>query len=204
MIRYPILCLLVVMASLLTAQSTERYIRVIGNASQEVSASGASLVVTISEVKANDYRDIAARSIEENKESLLSKLQSIGYSSKSINEVLPTGTRNSRGKNRQYSLTLNSVADLEKVVRLTQEGITFGNVKYDFKLTSELSQQLSISAIQDAKRKAKAIASASDLVAGKILNIEDKPLSLPSMRAKEAKDNVTVEHRVAVTFDLKD
>lgn len=191
------------MVSFLSAQSTERYIRVIGNAAESVVPASASIPVKIGKSMMRTKDTVIFRTFEENRQLLLEGLIPLGISEESLVEVMPDKNRNSSTRERRYQLTLDPDVPLEKVVNLTQEDISFGSASFDYYSNTELSQRLAIAAIQDAKRKAKVIAEASGLKAGKILNIEDKPLTIPPLRGQDAMDRRRVEHKVAVTFELK-
>lgn len=203
MMRYVLICLLLLFASLLPAQSTERYIRVIGNAAESVVPASASIPVKIKESMIRTKDTVIFRSFEENRQILLEGLILLGISEESLVEIMPDKNRNSRTRERRYQLTLDPHIPLEKIIDLTQEDISFGSASFDYYSNTELAQRLAIAAIQDAKRKAKVIAEASGMKAGKILNIEDKPLTIPPLRGQDARDRRRVEHIVAVTFELK-
>ncbi|WP_104735971.1 SIMPL domain-containing protein [Hanstruepera ponticola] len=199
-----ILFLTLLVSSFSYAQSTERFIRIIGNAKKELSADKAKIQITISEQKANKYQeDKKDISFEEVYNSVITELSNIGIEERDLELVIQN-----KGYSRLTSKSYYVITDfetLEMISNLQVEGFRVKQISYLFDISDEnLETELSLLAINDAKRKAKAICDEIDMEVGKILNIEVKESSYGTDKIENKKEDIIKSYRVAITFKLVD
>lgn len=199
-----ILILTLIFSTTIYGQSTERFIRIIGNAKKEINANKAKVQFSISEQKANknneNSKDI---SYEEAYNSTISELSKIGIYESEL-QLIIQGHSYSRSNSKNYYV-LTDFDKLEKISNIQVDGLRISNIKYLFDITDEdLETELSIKAINDAKRKAKAICDEINMKIGKILNIEVKESGYGTEKIENSKDEIIKSYRVAITFKLVD
>lgn len=199
-----ILFLTLIFSSIAHAQSTERFIRIIGNAKKEISADRAKVQFSISEQKANKYnknsKDI---SYEEAYNSAITELSKIGIPESEL-ELVIQGKNYSRGNSKNYYVITDFVK-LQDISNIQVDGLRVKDIKYLFDISDEnLETELSLKAIKDAKRKAKAICDEINMKVGKILNIEVKESSYGTDKIENKKKDIIKSYRVAITFKLVD
>ncbi len=185
-----------------SAQSTERYIRVIGQSDYTYKANSATLTVTVSEQQANEYRNVPYLSVDENVFALKRGIAQLGIDTGKVELALPETSRNLRTASQQYTVPVSDLGRLNGVYALAENGIQVSDIAYDYDAASIDPTALSIAAIDDARRKATALAEATNLKLGPVLNIEDRPLNLPKLKRGETEQVLT--HTVTVTFGLND
>ncbi len=199
-----LLILTLILSTSVYSQSTERFIRIIGNAKKEISADKAKIQITISEQKANKFnansKDI---SFEEAYKSTISALSKIGIEEREL-EIIIQGKSYSRSNSKKYYV-ITDFDKLEKISNIQVHGMRIKGVKYLFDISDEdLETELSLKAINDAKRKSKAICDEINMKVGKILNIELKESSCGTKKRESKKEEVIQSYRVAITFKLID
>ncbi|GAA0717831.1 hypothetical protein GCM10009430_15220 [Aquimarina litoralis] len=185
-------------------QSTERFIRIIGNAKKEITANKVKIQLAISEQKANKYdsnsKDI---SYEDAYKATVSELEKIGVKENKL-QLFIQNRSYSLGKSKNYFL-ITDLGKLEKVSNIKVDGLKISEIKYLFDSSDEnLETELSLKAINDAKRKAKAICKEINMKVGKILNIEVKESGYGAERNEGVKDKMIRSYRVAIMFKLID
>jgi len=200
-----ILILTLIFSTSIYAQSTERFIRIIGNAKKEIKASKAKVYFTISELKTTKYsKNKEDISYEDAYNEVVSKFANIGILEDNLKIAFKK--RNNYNKSNSKNFYIESdFNNLEKITNISVEGFRITDTKYLYgKTDKNLETELSLKAIQDAKRKAKAICNDIDMKVGKILNIEVKEGDFSS-RTKENKESNTIKtYRVTITFKLID
>ena len=199
-----ILFLTLLISSISHAQSTERFIRIIGNAKKELSADKAKVQITISEQKASKYNENAKDiSFEETYNSVLTELSKIGIEEHELQLVIQ-GKGYSRATSKNYYI-ITDFEQLEMISNIQVEGFRVKQISYLFDISDEnLETELSLLAINDAKRKAKAICDEINMKVGKILNIEVKESSYGTDKIENKKEDIIKSYRVAITFKLID
>lgn len=199
-----LLILALTLSTSVFSQSTERFIRIIGNAKKEISAEKAKVQITISEQKANKYKqnpkDI---SFEEAYSSTITELSKIGIKESEL-ELVIQGKSYLRGNSINYYV-ITDIDKLEKISNIQIDGMRINSIKYLFDMSDEdLEVELSLKAINDAKRKAKAICDEVNMKVGKILNIEVKESSYGTEKIEKKKEDMIKSYRIAITFKLVD
>ena len=199
-----ILFLTLLVSSFSYAQSTERFIRIIGNAKKELSADKAKIQITISEQKASKHKENSKDiSFEETYNSVITELSNIGIEESDLELVIQN-----KGYSRVTSKSYYVITDFEKLEMISNikvEGFRVKQISYLFDISDEnLETELSLLAINDAKRKAKAICDEIDMEVGKILNIEVKESSYGTDKIENKKEDIIKSYRVAITFKLVD
>jgi uncharacterized protein YggE len=199
-----LLILTLILSTSVYSQSTERFIRIIGNAKKEISADKAKVQITISEQKANKYNENSKDiSFEEAYNSTITELSKIGIKESEL-EIVIQGKSYSRGNSKNYYV-ITDFDKLENISNIQVDGMRIKEIKYLFDISDEdLETELSLKAINDAKRKAKAICDDINMKVGKILNIEVKESSYGTEKIENKKEDMIKSYRVAITFKLVD
>lgn len=188
----------------INAQSTERFIRIIGNAKKEVNATKAKVYLTISETKENKHLKIEEKSYSDVYSEFISKLTEIEINEKDLNKSFKKLNTHNRIESKKFFIETN-FSSLEKILSIKLNGIKISDIKYLYLLENEkIESELSFKAIQDAKRKAKAICDEINMKVGKILNIEVKPSDLSYTLKESKEDSVFTTYKVSITFKLID
>jgi uncharacterized protein YggE len=199
-----LLILTLILSTSVYSQSTERFIRIIGNAKKEISADKAKVQITISEQKANKYNENSKDiSFEEAYNSTITELSKIGIKESEL-EIVIQGKSYSRGNSKNYYV-ITDFDKLENISNIQVDGMRIKEIKYLFDMSDEdLETELSLKAINDAKRKAKAICDEINMKVGKILNIEVKESSYGTEKIENKKEDMIKSYRLAITFKLVD
>ncbi|MFK8164233.1 MAG: hypothetical protein AB8H12_17440 [Lewinella sp.] len=106
----------------LGAQSTERFVRIVGNAKKEIQASKAEVYFTVSEVKESSYNDMKGKPYAAAYGEVLMKLNEIGVDTNAIEGVLKTGGRFSKVISNSFSVKMD-VSKAEKMRTLSSPGL---------------------------------------------------------------------------------
>jgi uncharacterized protein YggE len=199
-----ILILALIFSTSIYGQSTERFIRIIGNAKKEISADKAKVQFTISEQKANKYNENSIDiSYEDAYNSAVLELSKIGIEESELQLIIQSKNY-SRGNSKNFYI-ITDFDSLENISNIKVDGLKISDIKYLFDISDEdLETELSIKAINDAKRKAKAICKEINMKIGKILNIEVKESGYGTEKIENKKDEIIKSYRVAITFKLVD
>lgn len=199
-----ILILTLIFSTTIYGQSTERFIRIIGNAKKEISANKAKVQFSISEQKANKYNENSKDiTYEDAYNSTISELSKIGIDESELQLIIQSKSY-SRGNIKNYYV-ITDFDKLEKISNIQVDGLKISDIKYLFDISDEdLETELSLKAINDAKRKAKAICDEINMKIGKILNIEVKESGYGTENIENKKDEIIKSYRVAITFKLVD
>jgi uncharacterized protein YggE len=200
-----ILILTLIFSTSIYGQSTERFIRIIGNAKKEIKAEKAKVYFTVSEVKATKYStNKEDLSYENAYSSVVSKFAELGIQENDIKKAFKKRNKYNKITSKNFFIE-SDFNNLEKITNIVVTGFRFTDTKYLFGKTDDyLETELSLKAIQDAKRKAKALCDEIKMKVGKILNIEVKQGDFSS-RTKESKENSTIKtYKVTITFKLID
>lgn len=195
-----LLILTLILSSTLVAQSTERFIRIVGNAKKEVLASNAEVYFTLSEVKENTINKTAGKSYEEVYDDVVGRLAAIGVDKNSIEPVFQAGRSYRQGISKNFFLKTD-LSKGEEIQGLSIQGFLILKLEYSYEQENEaLETELSFKAIKDARRKAQAICDNIDMKLGKILNVEVKESSRNQNGTKQKTKLST--YKVTITFKL--
>jgi len=190
--------------SFINAQSTERFIRIVGNASQEFQSNGTIVSFTVSEVPPNEYKQVRYKSIDQAYDEFVLAMGEIGISKTDLNRTPGNVTKYAKTIQRVYSVQSNDQKKLDAMALLNISGVKMSEVKYTYDFDVDVEQTLALKAIDDAKRKAKNICSELDMTRGKILNIEDNSSGCCSDMTETKEASMKKSYKVKVTFELID
>ena len=199
------LILTLIFSTSIYGQSTERFIRIIGNAKKEIKADKAKVYFTISESKATKYsKNKEDITYEDAYKEVVSKFTELGISEDDIKKafIKRNSYNNTSSKNFYIESDFNN---LEKITNIVANGFRITDTKYLYgKIDDNLETELSLKAIQDAKRKAKTICNDIKMKVGKILNIEVKEGGFSSSTKENKESNTIKTYKVTITFKLID
>jgi uncharacterized protein YggE len=189
------------------AQSTDRFIRIVGNAKKEYKASKAALTFTVSEVQPNEYRQIKYKPVEMVFQELSTALSKMGYRPADLTKdnaaAFSSGFQSVRTE--RYRLILKDLSTLSEVSAVGVEGVKVGDFKYIFDEPGySAEEEMALNAVKDAERKAKKLALEIGKKVGKILNIEDKSSGCCREIQENGKPEIFHTYKVNVTFELLD
>ena len=188
-----------------SSQSTDRFIRVVGNSSHTFMADGLKAEISVSEVAGNDYKKTSPVPFEEVHSRFITELGNIGIPETALVRTDKNTPKANQAPFRNYTLNVNDKTKIQAVQDISLDGVRVSSVLYTFHpADAEIERQLTINAIEDAKRKAESISKEIEMRVGKILNIEDTSTGCCG-EIKDSKESVTtVTYHVNVTFELKD
>ena len=186
------------------AQSTEKFIRIIGNAKIDLKAEDAMVYFTIQEKPENSYNPQNGISLDTIHKNLIQAITDAGLNADGLEESYDNLNRYSRSKSQNFVYKTN-ISNLKKIYSINVEGANITKVSYLIpEIDTKIETQLSSDAIEDADRKAEALCKKIGQKRGKILNIEVKSSDLEN-RSKESVSPVeTKNYRVSVTYKLED
>ena len=186
------------------AQSTEKFIRIIGNAKIDLKAEDAMVYFTIQEKPENSYNPQNGISLDTIHKNLIQAITDAGLNADGLEESYDNLNRYSRSKSQNFVYKTN-ISNLKKIYSINVEGANITKVSYLIpEIDTKIETQLSSDAIEDADRKAEALCKKIVQKRGKILNIEVKSNDLEN-RSKESVSPVeTKNYRVSVTYKLED
>ncbi len=192
------------MTSNLNAQSTERFIRIIGNAKKELKANKTKIYFTISELKESKYQKTGNKSYDDAYSEFVLKLTELGFKEMDIkNSIKKRKTYNKlESKNFFIESDINSS---DKLTSLKLDGYRVSDIKYVLPVIDKNTEsELSINAMEDAKRKASAICNSVKMKLGKILNIEVKSNGFDKTTTESKEALLIKTYKVTVTYKLID
>lgn len=190
---------------LIQSQSTDRFLRIIGNSKHEFLSQGANIGVQINEIIENTRTGTLGASYDSVYHKFKIALQDLGINESNLEIHNLIASRNSNIKSRNFILHLGSIALAEKVSSIKIEGVNFISIEYTYSnIEPHIIENMLLQAIEDAKRKANNIARETGLVLGKILNIEDSSGGCCGEIKPTKEINTTKLYNVTITFELKD
>ena len=195
----------IVSVLMVQAQSTERFIRIIGNSEHTYISDISRVYFTVSEIAPNEYKKISYKPFEKSYDEFVAKLQEFGFSEKEIASSNAEINKYHKTKTKNYYIDIDDRSELDKFSGLQNEGFKVKEVKYLYaNIDADIENLLSLDAIHDAQRKARKLCSEVDLKLGKILNIEDKSSGCCSSIPESREPTTIKKYRVTVTFELID
>lgn len=190
----------IALSTCLGAQSTERFIRIVGNAKKEIQASKAQVYFTVSEVKESTYNKTEAKTYDTVYDEVVTAFADIGIEATAVQRVFSSGSSYRRNTSNNFLVEVDLQQE-EKVKSISVPGLQMSKSQYLFeKEDVMLETELSLQALKDAKRKAKAICDDIEMKLGKILNIEVKEGNRTTNAGKDKIKMAT--YRVTITFKL--
>lgn len=187
-----------------SAQSTERFIRIIGNAKTESVADKLMIVLSLSEVEPNEYRKIPYRSYDEVYKEFVQNIEGLGYLEKNLTPIFAQSKKYQKTRTESYNLLIEA-KDYGEISDLKIEGFKLTSSKYYHSSNDDsIEESLALEAIRDAERKAKSLCDKIDKKLGKILNIEDTSSGCCNNLGEQKKQVISKAYKVTITFELLD
>ena len=112
-------------------QSSERFIRIVGNAKKTVQSTGIRVKIDLTELERNEYQKIREKSIEETKQDLAEPLQSMGYDLSDLKEVFPPPRRTyNNTKIEKYTIDVKSEDEAKEIFKFDIKGFKPTGITY--------------------------------------------------------------------------
>lgn len=188
----------------ISGQSTERFIRIIGNAGQEFVSNGTVVDFVISEVAPNEYKQIRYKSIDQAYSEFVEEMGKIGVPESELKRTAGNISKYVKTVQRAYSVNSSSQKKLDAIGTINISGVKMSGINYTYQFEEDVEQNLALSAIDDAKRKAKNICAELGMKMGKILNIEDTSSGCCADMTTSKEATMKKTYKVKVTFELLD
>lgn len=194
-------------ANNIIAQSTERFIRIIGNSSYEFKADTYRVYFNISEILPNNYNKEEYKSLESNITETMDFLKKNGIKENQIfkNYKSKNSANYNNVKSEFYYMDITNKETLSKINSMKNTGFKIEMTKFLYlNIDPNIETNLSKQAISDANRKANSIAKEIGKKVGKVLNIEDKSASCCTDFGETDQDSVTKKYTLNITFEMLD
>jgi uncharacterized protein YggE len=205
--RLKIALILVMFANAVIAQSTEKFIRIIGNSAYEFKADTYRVYFSVSEILPNNYNKEEYKSLESNISETMDFFKKNGIKENQIfkNYKNKNSAKNNNLKSEFYYLDITNKETLGKINLIKNTGFKTEMIKFLYlNIDPNIETNLSKQAINDANRKANSIAKEIGKKVGKVLNIEDKSASCCSDFGETDQDSVTKKYTLNITYELLD
>jgi uncharacterized protein YggE len=188
------------------AQNEDRFIKILGNASQSFEATAMNINLTLTEVARDEYRQVRYKSIEDVTTEVNTELAKIGLSlTKNAAEVFPPQSHYNSTPQIGYNLDVDDIAQAKQVYALQVQGLKVNNYNFVFDSNLKINEdQLAFEALKDAKRKATALANEIGKKVGKVLNIEDRSSGTMRAPSNGRNNEHSVRYGITVTYELLD
>ncbi len=201
--HYIILPLILLSAITLKSQNTEQYIRVVGTAQKEFTASGVVATIVISEQKADAANNQMYVPFEAAYTNFLEELFTLGITEDKLSPSIRPQANVSSYPSKEYILRTPDVKTAEKLLAISAHGVRIADLKYSYNQNfANVATELSKAAMADAHQKAKALASEARKTLGKIYNIEDLNGGCCDRLPDSSFDNTTLNYKVTLTFEM--
>jgi uncharacterized protein YggE len=191
--------------SAIYSQSTDRFIRIIGNADHSYVSDISRVYFTVNEIAPNEYKKISYKSIETAYSEFVEKMEGLGIDESEIVQTNAAINKYNKTKTKYYYVDINEQQKFDGLSGIQDEGFNVKEIKYLYtNIDEDLESDLSLAAIKDAKRKAKTICSEINMNLGKILNIEDISSGCCSSIEESKQSEMTKKYNITITFELLD
>ncbi len=196
---------LLFIVSTMSAQSTERFIRIIGNSDHTYIANVNRVSFTVNEVAPNEYKKISYKRLETVYDEFVQRLAELGISERQIMPAKLEAYRYNKTKTKNYFVDVKDRKTLDGLSGLQNDGFKIIGVQYLYtNIDENIENELSLKAIKDAKRKAEKLCTELDMKLGKILNIEDRSSGCCTVIDPSAKSETNKKYKITITFELLD
>ncbi len=196
---------LLLMVSTINAQSTERFIRIIGNSDHTYVANVTRVYFTVNEIAPNEYKKISYKPLETVYDEFVISLSELGISKRQIMPAKLEAYRYNKTKTKNYFVDVKDQKTLEGLSGLQSDGFKVKSVQYLYaNIDENIENELSLNAIKDAKRKAERLCTELDMKLGKILNIEDRSSGCCTSIDPSNKPETNKKYKITITFELLD
>ncbi|MES2410171.1 MAG: SIMPL domain-containing protein [Bacteroidota bacterium] len=193
--------------NIINAQSTDRFIRIIGNSSYEFNADTYRVYFNVSEILPNNYNKEEYKSLESNVSETLDNLKKMGVKENHIFKNYKSKNANNYNNTKveYYYIDVTSKELLNKITGMKNTGFKMETTKFLYlNINPDIETNLSKEAITDAERKAKSITKEIGKKLGKILNIEDKTTACCSDFGETEQNSILKKYSLNITFELLD
>jgi len=188
----------------INAQSTERFIRIIGNSKKEIKASKSRVTFFISELKENKNKKIEGKSYSEVYNNFISNINKLGFNETDINQSYNKRTSYNKVDSKNFYIDLETNS-LDTFTSIKIDGFGVSDIKYLIDISKDnIETDLSLEAIEDANRKAKNICKKIKMKLGKILNIEVKSNDFEGSIIETKQASLIKTYKISVTYKLID
>ena len=186
------------------AQSSDKFIRIVGNASHTFVADGLKADISVSEVVGNEYRKVNSIPLEEVNNRFLETLKTIGIPENLLTVADPITQRRDGVNMRKYTLICKDKSKVQALQAVVLDGVRVNSVLYTFMPVDPMvEKQMALEAIEDAKQKAESLCKDIQMRVGKMLNIEDTSGGCCSEMQDSIDPTTTKTYTVNVTYALK-
>lgn len=204
-----LICIIIinlVVVNVINAQSTDRFIRIIGNSSYEFKADTYRVYYSISEILPNEYNKVEYKSLEKNIADLTQDFKNLGIKENQIfKNYNVKNPAYGNMKTENFYVDITDITVLSKVSSLKSNGLKLDAPKFLYKnIKSDVENSLTTQAINDSRRKANSIAKELNMKVGKILNIEDKSSGCCSDFGETNENSLLKKYAITITFELID
>lgn len=190
----------------ITAQSTDRFIRIIGNSSYQFMADTYRVYFTVSEIVPNSYNKEEYKSLESNIAESMESLKKMGVKENQIFKNYKSKNANNYDvKSSFYYMDIDNKEILNKITAMKNTGFKIDVTKFMYlNINPNIETNLSKEAINDAIQKGNSMAKEIGKKVGKLLNIEDKSVSCCTDFGEIDQDRITKKYTLYITFELLD
>jgi hypothetical protein len=199
--------LVVVITTTSFAQTTERFIRIVGNSSYEFKADSYRVYFNVSEILPNNYSKEEYKSLETSIQETMDFLKKNGVKE---NQIFKNYKNKNVGnynnvKSEFYYVDVTNKETLSKITSLKNASFKVEMTKFLFlNIDPNIESNMSKQAINDANRKANSIAKEVGKKIGKILNIEDRTTTCCSDFGEVDQEIISRKYTLNITFELVD
>lgn len=197
--------LLLLLPLTLPSQTTERFIRVIGNSKYEFKSDLARVTFFANEIPENKYREVKAKDFKTVYTEYVKELEKIEIREGDIKITSRLNLSQNKVAGQEYYIDILEESKIADLVKIQVEGVRISSVKYLYQnVDPEIETKLSLQAIEDAKSKAMEICNSTGTALGKILNIEDRSNGCCREIGASNSPKVERKYKITVTFELMD
>lgn len=184
---------------------TEKYIKVVGNAIETVTADGIQVKLQLQELKRDEYQKIREKSFDEIKTELAANLKTLNLSLANLKDVWPPQTNYNNQKYEQYYITVATKEQAKAIANFAIKGYKAIEFSYSFPQNAKIDiDKLYQSCLKDAKRKAGALATKAGKKVGQILNIEATSYENFTIPQRQNTKEYTFKYSITLTYELLD
>ena len=196
--------------TLIAQDFKQNIIRIVGNCTETFQYTDLSVKIKITEVQPDQYRQIRYKSIEQIKAELVEKLKQSNFNTNDIRSDFDY--KNYRGNydktiTEHITLRLKNLAEAEKNYKLSVDGVSVEKIDFDFnQITQATEDKMAQCAVEDAKRKAEALAKQNNKKIGRIISLEDRSggCCRKAPESYDSKSSIDLKYSINVIFELLD
>lgn len=197
---------LFLLSSLNIFSQTDKFIEVIGSSELEIKSESVRIFIQLSEIKRDEYQKIREQSVEEELIELNTYLKTIGYSKEDLIEIWPTQNNyNNKEKIQQFYLFLKNKEEAKAISNFPIKGFKVSKFSYYYPQEIKIDyKDLSIQAIESARKKAEHLAKSVNKKIGRIINISDLSKRKITPSSFSNKISVIINYTLTIKYELLD